>query len=233
MTANESHSEKLQLLRATPLLSGLKEESFNSLARAGRIVKLSKGAYLFHQDDPADSLIILRAGEIAILLNNIDGREMIINEVRPVDCFGEVSILSGSARTAGALARENSELLEIGAGAFLTVLDAEPALTRRMLELAAKRLVNAHYRENALAFLDARARVARVMLEMDEADRRGADLGYITLSQEELAQRTGLARQTVARELGNWRRQGWLLTGRGQIMLLNRAALYDVAKQKS
>ena len=50
-------------------------------------------------------------------------------------------------------------------------------------------------------------------------------------SQEEVAQRTGLTRQTVARFLGEWRRNGWLLTGRGQIELLDRAALLGVEEQ--
>ncbi|HEX9018772.1 MAG TPA: helix-turn-helix domain-containing protein, partial [Anaerolineaceae bacterium] len=49
--------------------------------------------------------------------------------------------------------------------------------------------------------------------------------GYITISQEELAQRSGLIRQTVAKTLGQWRRKGWLLTGRGHIVLLNQNAL--------
>lgn len=230
MTPEDAHREKLKILHATSLFDCLKEDSFIALANAGRIKKIEKDAYLFFQDDPANSIFILTSGEIAILLTSSDGREIILNEVTPGNCFGEVSILANTVRTATALARDDSEVLEIAAGAFFAILDVEPALTRRMLEIANQRLVGAHYRENALAFLDARARIARVMLEMDEADRLGADKGYITLSQEELAQRTGLARQTVARELGHWRRQGWLLTGRGQIMLLNRAALQSICE---
>jgi CRP-like cAMP-binding protein len=100
-----------------------------------------------------------------------------------------------------------------------------------MLNVATNRLFKAHLRESALAFLDAPARIARTLLEMDELDRNGEDKGYITLSQEELAQRTGLARQTVAHSLGQWRRHGWLLTGRGRIMILNRAALKRIEEQ--
>ena len=37
--------------------------------------------------------------------------------------------------------------------------------------------------------------------------------------------RTGQTRQTVAKALGKWRRSGWLITGRGRIMLLNYNAL--------
>ena len=56
------------------------------------------------------------------------------------------------------------------------------------------------------------------------ATQMGAD-GYITISHEELGRRVGLARQTVSELLGKWRRAGWILTGRGKIVLLNRAGL--------
>jgi CRP-like cAMP-binding protein len=231
MTPERTRREQLEYLRSSRLLEGLREESLITLANAARFVRIAKGAYLFYQSDPADSLYILRSGEMMVVLSSADGREMIINELRPGDCFGEVSLLTTGLRTAGAQAREKSEVLEITAKPFLRVLDSEPALARRMLEIATQRLLKAHKRESALAFLDAPARVARVLLEMDEMDKLGPDKGYVTLSQEELAQRTGLTRQTVANSLGHWRRQDWLLTGRGRIMLLNRAALRRIEEQ--
>ena len=60
---------------------------------------------------------------------------------------------------------------------------------------------------------------------MLQLDQLASDVGYLTLSQEELATRVGLTRQTVATILGRWRRSGWLLTGRGHIVLLNRREL--------
>jgi hypothetical protein len=45
-----------------------------------------------------------------------------------------------------------------------------------------------------------------------------------------LAGHVGLARQTAAKTLGHWRRAGWIVTGRGKIVLLNRAALRRVAQ---
>ena len=77
-------------------------------------------------------------------------------------------------------------------------------------------------REMALAFLDAQARLARYLLHLEQEER---DAGYVTVSQEDLARGTGLIRQTVAKALGQWRREGWLLTGRGRIVILNRKAL--------
>jgi CRP/FNR family transcriptional regulator, cyclic AMP receptor protein len=213
-----------------PLFEGLQAESLEIMARGGRFRRVPRGDYLFFQTEPGDSIFLMRAGMVVVVLMNPDGRELVISELHPGDCFGEISLLSEGIRTAGAMAREDSEVLEVPGSAFLAVLDQEPRLTRRMLAVTIERLNAAHSRESALAFLDAPGRVARMLLEMDERDQEGPDKGYITLSQEELAQRTGLTRQTVARELGNWRRSGWLLTGRGRIMLLKRTQLQEVVE---
>ncbi len=231
MTKKGKDPDKLDFLRSNALLAGITDANIERMGNASRYVEISKGSFLFYQHDEADSLYFLQSGEMVVVLTSIDGREMIINEIHPGDCFGEVSLLTSGARTASAQARTNCVALEVAANVFLNVLDSEPAVARRMLDVATKRLFKAHLRESALAFLDAPARIARTLLEMDELDRQGEDKGYITLSQEELAQRTGLARQTVAYSLGHWRRLGWLLTGRGRIMILNRAALKRIEEQ--
>jgi len=104
-------------------------------------------------------------------------------------------------------------------------MDNEPQLTRRMLELTATRLQMSSERESALVFMDAQARLAHLLLELDKQE---VDAGYITISQDELAHRTGLIRQTVAKALGKWRRNGWLITGRGRIVLLDHKALKEL-----
>jgi CRP-like cAMP-binding protein len=101
-------------------------------------------------------------------------------------------------------------------------------LARRILELTAQRLQQSGEREGALAFMDAQARLARLLLELDKLEK---ETDYLTISQDELAHRTGLIRQTVAKVLGKWRQQGYLLTGRGRIVLLNHNALREMSKQ--
>jgi CRP-like cAMP-binding protein len=53
----------------------------------------------------------------------------------------------------------------------------------------------------------------------------------VTISQAELAQRTGMTRQTVAKALGKWRRAGWLITGRGRIVVLDHSKLDKLGQQ--
>ncbi len=220
-------------LSCTPLLKDLDAQQLWALARVSEWRQYDRGEFLYFQGDPAASVFVVCTGWIVLTLNSADGRELAIHEMRDGDLFGQHALIAGVPYTSSAAAREATSVLAIPRAAFLAVLDAEPSVARRLLEIAAGRLTEANARESALAFLHAPARIARLLREMDERDRNTADKGYVTLSQEELALRVGLTRQTVARFLGRWRRNGWLLTGRGRIMLLNRHALLGIEGQNA
>lgn len=224
-SAGEAVSEIVRFLTSVPLFSKLSESASLLLARQCRFKHVEKGEVLFFQSDPSESAYIVRAGNISIILNSPDGREMVINEMHGGDLFGELGILTKKPRSTSAIARTNSELLVIPRQTFLGVIENEPQLALRMLEVTASRLQMSGKRESALAFMDAQARLARLLLELEEQEQ---DKGYVTISQEELAHHTGLIRQTVAKALGKWRRDGWLITGRGRILILNRKALEDM-----
>jgi CRP-like cAMP-binding protein len=219
-----------EFLAGLPLFAGLSRTRLAAMAQECRFRRVPRGSYLFFQGDPADALYVVRSGSFVLLLSSPDGRELVINEMRPGDCFGELGLLTGHSRSTAAVARApgDSEVLVIPRDPFLALLEAEPLLSRRLLETTAERLRSSSQREAALAFLDAEARLARVLMGLDQA---ASERGYVTISQEELAQRACLTRQTVAKTLGRWRRRGWLITGRGHIMLLNRAQLEQLERR--
>jgi CRP-like cAMP-binding protein len=224
-------SDARAFLEGLPLFAGLGEASLGSLARDSKFVQVEKGQFIFFQADPSEKVYLVRSGLVSIVLESPDGREMVINEMRPGDSFGEVGVLTGQPRSASAIVRKEGMLLELPRQVFLAVLSAEPTLARRILDITANRLRSSSERESALAFLDAQARLARLMLQLEELEEQKTEKGYVTISQEELAQRTGQTRQTVAKALGRWRRAGWLITGRGHIMLLNREALVKLEQE--
>jgi len=224
-TRSDPVFERLKFLRSAGAFSNLSESSLLLLARSSRFERLAKGEILFFQSDPSESAYFVQSGTISIVLNSPDGREMVINEMHSGDIFGELGILTKRSRSASAIARSNSELLAIPRQAFLRIVDDEPRLARLLLEITASRLQMSGKREGALAFLDAQARLARLLLELEE---QAHEKGYVTISQDELAHRTGLIRQTVAKALGKWRRAGWLITGRGRILILNKKALEEL-----
>ena len=219
-------TETMQTLRSAPIFEGVSDRILTDFTQSSRIRALEKGEILFSQTDPADTVYVVRSGCISIFLATLEGRELVINEMHRGDCFGELSLITDQPRSTGALARESSEVISIPRDVFLKGLEAEPELMRRVLETTALRLRVSSERESALAFLDSSARIAKVLLQLDQqADNEGV----INVTQEELAQYVGLARQTVAQTLGEWRRVGWVETGRVRIVVKNKDALEKLA----
>lgn len=216
------------LLRRVPLFQTMDDAALRVLARVARAQHFARHEYIFYQDDPGDAAYVIRSGTIAILLATDDGRELVINEIGAGECFGELALLTQAPRSASAVARSACDVIRLPRAEFLRELESQPKLMRQVLQVTAERLRASTERERALAFLDAPARLARVLLELDRA---ASDKGYITLSQDELAQHIGVARQTTAKILGQWRRAGWILTGRGKLVVLDRAALRRTARQ--
>jgi CRP-like cAMP-binding protein len=226
---NASTASIHQFLCNQSLFEGISSSSIIGLARASRLRPSPKGSFIFFQGDPADAVYMVWRGVIAIRLENPDGRELVINDMSIGNFFGELAILTGEPRSTSAEALVDSEILIIPGSAFKAVLEQESRLAMRLLEMTARRLQNSSKREEALAFHDAEQRLAYQLLHLDELAK---DKGYLTLSQDELATRVGLTRQTVATILGRWRRSGWLLTGRGHVVLLNRCELNLLARSK-
>lgn len=219
-------SRTLSYLASLPLFAESGESSLWSLACECTIEQVEKGDVLFLQNDAPEKAYIVRTGKVSLVLNSPDGREMVINEMQAGDLFGELGILTRKSHSTSAIARTKSEVLVIPRRALRKIIDSEHQVAIRLLEITAARLQLSGERESALAFMDAQARLARLLLELENQEQ---DKGYVTISQDELAHRTGLIRQTVAKALGKWRRAGWLITGRGHILILNRQALEALA----
>ena len=216
----------LETLQSAPVFKNAESGTLTGLAARCTLRKLSEGELLFYQDDPGEAVFIVRSGTIAIFLGSADGRELVINEMHPGDCFGEIALFTNASRSTSAMARQDSQLVVIPSDTFLEVVEDGPELMRRILKMTAQRLRVSSERESALAFLDASARIARVLLQLDET---AAQPGRIEITQEELSQHVGLTRQTVASTLGKWRRDGWVETGRGEIEILKRGVIEHFA----
>jgi CRP/FNR family cyclic AMP-dependent transcriptional regulator len=216
----------LEVFKRAALFSDVDQTVIDSLARNSSMRKIAKGELLFYQDELADAVYIVSSGCISIFLGMRDGRELVINVMHPGDTFGEIALFTDQSRSTGAMGREDAEVVSIPQQAFMNIVEDEPDLLRRVLEMTAQRLRVSSERESALAFLDASARIARVLLALDE---QSEEKGVIEIIQEDLSQHVGLTRQTVASTLGKWRRDGWVDTTRGAILIQNRGVLEHFA----
>ena len=94
---------------------------------------LELGAILFRAGEPGESLFVVRKGEIEIYIKDTAGQKIVLNVAREGDIFGELALLDSGARTATAVALEDSELLELDRDDLLMLFRRTPVAALRLL----------------------------------------------------------------------------------------------------
>jgi CRP-like cAMP-binding protein len=214
------------VLERNRLFRGLSAGTLEQIARLCTRRSCETDAVIFSQSDPGDALYGVVTGRVRISASSTDGKEVFLNIMEPGDTFGEIALLDGRPRTAGAIAMAPSELLVIARGQFLGLLAREPRLVEHLLQLLCARLrwVSGIAEESAL--LSVPARLARRLQSLGKLHGRvtggGTDL---KVSQEEMARFLGLSRQIVNQYLQIWKARRWVELGRGRIRILDANAL--------
>lgn len=124
--------------------AGLFKDVLN-LEQIDRLTKLSKpidippGTVLMSQDDATSSMLIILEGAASITVKGTDGvsREVAVSATG--DVAGEMSLMTGSPRTATVVALTSMRVLEITKEAMEDLLRASPELLGRFSQILAKR----------------------------------------------------------------------------------------------
>lgn len=223
----------IAVLRRNYMFRGLPETTLERIAElSGRRV-YEKNAVIFTQGDSGDALYGVASGRVRISAQAAGGREVFLNIMEPGDTFGEIAVMDGLPRTAGATALERTSLIVLNRADLLRLLRKEPELTIHLLQLFCARLRWTSELVEESAFLSGPARVAKRLLVLAQLHGRPADGGTteMRISQAELAHFLGISRQIVNQHLGDWAKAGWVELGRGRIVIADPDALQQLVNQ--
>lgn len=215
--------ENSDALTGVEMFAGLEPAVRQRVIAAAVPCRYRKGQVLFEQDDPGDSLIVLKRGAVAVYRTSPAGERALLTVLRPPDVFGEVSLLDGSARSASAEAIEDCTALALSRVAFLDLVHSNPAIldaVMRSLGALIRRLTE----QNAdHVFLDLPGRVAKALVRL--AGDSQAPMVTIELNQSQLAEMAGGSRQSVNQAIGSFAGRGWLRTEGRRIVVTDLPAL--------
>jgi CRP-like cAMP-binding protein len=216
------------MLRKVPIFAGLSGQELEVLADSLGKRTFAKGMIIFHKDSPGRSLYIIESGKVRIFILSQSGQEISVRIYGPGDVFGELSMLDGLPRSAGAVTTEKTEVLTLHRDDFLALLDRFPRVAAGIIATLSQRVRYTTEYAEGLAFLDVFGRVAGRLLEL--ADRYGVDTGEGTeidlrLTQSELASLVGTTRESVNKVLGAFRDEGLIKLEGQEITILDRRQL--------
>ncbi|GGE91371.1 Crp/Fnr family transcriptional regulator [Stappia taiwanensis] len=193
-------------------LEGLSGDLASGLAALARPMSVKPGAILFESGDPGNGCYAILEGSLKVSIVSVEGDEQFLAVMGPGSIVGELALLDGRARSANVTALKASRLAFIDKYAFERFADANPAVYRHMLSIVGKRLRQANDVLAARSFLPLPGRVAQTLLQLAETFGKPVEkdriLIHYKLSQSDIANMAGAARENVSRVLNDWKRAG-------------------------
>ncbi len=135
--AEETNPE--EILRRTPIFRLLQDKDLTELASRLRRLNFAPGEHLFRQGDPGDSTYFLVTGRVGITIRSGDDAETDLAAFEPGDFFGEVSLLTGEARTVTATALARVTCYCLDKAGLQHTMELQPDLAEDMSVIVAHR----------------------------------------------------------------------------------------------
>jgi CRP/FNR family transcriptional regulator, cyclic AMP receptor protein len=213
--AEQGAGDADQILARAGLFQGVERSAVTALTRQLRRVDFPPGHVIFAEEEPGDRLYIIISGKVKIGRRYPDGRENLLTIMGPSDMFGELSIFDPGPRTSTATATTITDVraVSMDRDALRAWIADRPEIAERLLRVLARRLRRTNSNLTDLIFIDVSGRVAKRLLGLAQrfGTREGGAMRVThDLTQEELAQLVGAARETVNKVLADFAHRGWI-----------------------
>ncbi|MDX1452709.1 MAG: cAMP-activated global transcriptional regulator CRP [Oleiphilaceae bacterium] len=177
---------------------------------------------IIYAGDKSDSLFYIIKGSVTVIIEDDDGREMIMAYLNTGDFFGEMGLFDNmDSRSAWVKAKSECEVAEISYTKFREISQQDPRILYFIGEQMASRLRQTTRKVGDLAFLDVTGRVARTLLDLcKEPDAMTHPDGMqIKITRQEIGRIVGCSREMVGRVLKTLEDQG-LVQVKGKTMVV-------------
>ena len=172
--------------------------------------------------DRGDSLFYLIKGSVTVLIEDDEGKEMIVAYLNAGDFFGEMGLFNGEERrSAWVRAKSECHVGEISYAKFRDLSEKQPEILFELGSQMADRLRFTTRKVGDLAFLDVAGRVARTLLDLcKQPDAMTHPDGMqIKITRQEIGRIVGCSREMVGRVLKTLEDQG-LVDVKGKTMVV-------------
>jgi CRP-like cAMP-binding protein len=175
------------------------------------IKKFRKNEIILHEENTNEFMYIILQGEAKVVQVTGEGKGIIVTMHKAGDFFGELSLIDGMTAPATVTATRDSITAIISRKDFYDLLFGQQKVLENLLHILSFRLREAWKRIQLLTFNNASQRVKMLLLMLSETygtkNPRGTVLN-IKLIHQDIADMTGLTRETVTRVLDKWQKSG-------------------------
>ncbi|MEW6526116.1 MAG: cyclic nucleotide-binding domain-containing protein [Spirochaetota bacterium] len=117
---------------------------------------------IFCENEPGDELYIIQGGKVKI--TKIVDEEVLLAVLKPGDIFGEMALLENRPRSASAITFGDTTLMAINRQNFETMVQTQPQLATRLIQLLSERIWTAYRQLENLMIRDPLGRMYDTLL---------------------------------------------------------------------
>lgn len=216
----------LQTLKTSALFKDLPLKKLIELSTHCRLLNKKKGETIYRKEDSSNHLYIIKSGYIMESVFYGSSADIAVKVRSDEEYFGEMGMLTNEPYPNTALALENCQLISMPKTYFLETVWGNTCVCKVIiLELIDRLLNSAQHMVNAM-YLDAPGRLASTIVNLTTSNKQKSM--NIRITQSALAFSSGMARQTAAKILSDWRKAGIISTERGRLSVLDFNQLLDI-----
>jgi CRP/FNR family cyclic AMP-dependent transcriptional regulator len=227
-----SHDEKRKIFERHFLLGKLSGDEIDTLLHYARVERYPAGREVFSKGSAGASMMAVLRGTLKMSSVSPEGKEVVFNLMNPGDCFGEITLLDGEARSTDAVAMNDCELLVLQRRDFMPILEKRADICLILLKVLCQRLRQTTEQVEDVLFRHLESRVAKALVHLAESvglhGVRGPSV-EIHVCQRELGNMAGGSRESVNKHLQIWHRQGLIDLSRGSIIIRDVEAIKRLA----
>lgn len=222
------------LLSSTALFRNLAQLERERVVAAAQFKDYRRDAFLFFQDDPANTFYLLLEGQIKLTQLTPEGQQVIHHIVTPGEVFAVVAVLSEAPFPVTAQAIEDCKLLGWTQTAIQGLMGRYPSLSINAIRILARHICEFQDRFREIATERVERRIARALLRLANQSGVKTSEGVridFPLTRQDLADMTGTTLYTASRTLSQWERQGIVKSKREQVIIRQPHRLVVIAEE--
>lgn len=220
---------KLVPLSAISMFRDFSAEEMSLVDQSAFTTTAHKGKIIYVPGMSGEAIFLLMKGSVHLYRISTTGRKFIVQTIGPQSFFGEMPLIGRQMKNTFAEAAEDCTICAMGRADVERLLLFKPVVAQRMLEEIGQRMLDAFDRLCENAFKGLPARVASQLLRLSNDGAQP----IVGISHQELAEMTGVYRESVTNALGRFRDEGFIETQRGKIAILNPKKLRKVAEEET
>jgi CRP/FNR family transcriptional regulator, cyclic AMP receptor protein len=217
---------RASLLKTFPFFADLSESELSVIIQFVREVHYPKASIVFYEGDSADSLLLIVSGKVKVVLLGEQGQETILKVLASGSFFGELSLIEDGRRSATVITLEKATFLQLQRDAFLTAVQANPAIAMRILKQLAARVRELSEEIRSLTMFDIYGKAVRCLIQLAQSQgirKNGVILVAGRPSNQDIARMIGCTRESVSRAMKVLQENQYLILTSAGIQIKQRA----------